>query len=84
MKIKTFDFLVSNYLGNESFILEGEYDFSYGNNIVYTQKMVDSKINDFCKDKKVIDIKVNNYTIHHHNNARCDSVIMRYTIMFEG
>lgn len=90
MKIKTFSFLISNYVGNENFVNgldENDMNFRKPRykqmNFVYTQDEIDSTINRFCESVEVVDVKVNTYTIHRHNNSRCDSVIANYTILYK-
>ncbi len=44
---------------------------------------VDEQINRFMADKKVLDVKVNTYTTHRHNNAGYDEVRALYTVIYE-
>ncbi|MFT4105546.1 MAG: hypothetical protein QM657_07295 [Lacrimispora sp.] len=43
----------------------------------------DEQINRFMADKKVLDVKVNTYTTHRHNNAGYDEVKALYTVIYE-
>ena len=95
MRIQTFQFLISNYVGNEVFnTTKGREKVehyktpqfprvggSYGS--VRDSSEIDGYINGFLEGKKVIDIKVDTYTIHRHNNSYCDSVVARYTIIYD-
>lgn len=88
-RIQTFQFLISNYVGNEVFNkTEGtkdkeSYKFpQYQKGTVLDSSQIDTYINGFLKGKQVVDIKVDTYTIHPHNNSYCDSVVARYTIIY--
>lgn len=87
MKIKTFQFLLSNYRGNDIFDkrdLAGKAaanrDYPYS-----TEKQIDKKINRWIEKNSAIvkDIKITTYTIHRHNNGGDDSVVAIYTITYE-
>lgn len=67
MKIKTFEFELTNY-NSESVNI----------------RFIDSKINNFIKDKKVIDIKTNTIDIRYHNNGYSNTVALVYTILYEN
>lgn len=43
---------------------------------------IDVEINEFIADKCIVDIKINDVTIHRHNNGSCDTVIRTYTIIY--
>ena len=94
-RIQTFQFLISNYVGNEVFNTtigrrdingrkeEESYEFPQcRKGTVLDSSQIDTYINGFLKGKQVVDIKVDTYTIHHHNNSYCDSVVARYTIIY--
>lgn len=97
VKIKTFQFLISNYVGNECFNTTNyrrncntgksekeDYHFpKYDSGCVSDSWKIDKAINDFINDKKIISIQTDTYTVHEHNNSYCDSIIARYTIIYE-
>ena len=84
MRIQTFQFLVNSTHGNE--IIQNTFHDKdvtrYKADGVKTPKQIDTEINKFIKDKKVIDIKVNHYTKNRHNNAGDDEIIAVYTIIW--
>lgn len=49
---------------------------------LFTEDKIEEIINDFIKDKKVIDIKVNDIEVKYHNNARGNTIHLVYTIMY--
>ena len=86
-KIKVFRFEVSNWAMN---IPEVEniseekmpfYDRKKLNEIV-TENEIEETINDFIKDKIKVEIKVNTIDVNYHNNGRCNTVHMIYTIVY--
>lgn len=87
MKIKTFQFLLSNHRGND---LYDHHDYekkaAAAKNYPYsTEKQIDKKINRWLEKNNAIvkDIKVTTYTVMQHNNGGDDAVIAIYTIMYE-
>lgn len=83
MKIKTFQFLLSNFGGNDVY----NYD-SRGytpKKLPVTDREIDKKINQWILKNEAIvkDIKTTTYTLHRHNNAMSDTVVAIYTIMYE-
>jgi hypothetical protein len=46
---------------------------------------IDAEVNRWIYENKaeVVSISVNNYTIHRHNNARHDSVVLVYTLLYK-
>ena len=44
--------------------------------------MIETIINDFIKDKKVIDIKINNIDVHYHNNGYDNRIQLVYTVIY--
>lgn len=94
MKIKTFQFRMSNYQGNFTsphFLNElpiknfDEYCHKSFDGKVDTEQQIDDTINGWVKDSNadVVDIRINHYTIHRHNNAGADSIIAVYTILYK-
>lgn len=86
MLIQTFQFLVNSTHGNE--ITQNTFHDKnvrrYKADGVKTPDQIDTEINKFIKDKKVIDIKVNHYTKFRHNNAGDDEIIAVYTIIWDN
>lgn len=86
MRIQTFQFLVNSAHGNEIHqnTIHDKGVTRYKEDGVKTPKQIDTEINKFIKDKKVIDIKVNHYTKFRHNNAGDDEIIAVYTIIWDN
>lgn len=87
MKIKTFQFALSNHRGNDIYDNHDlEKKAAANKNYPYsTEKQIDWKINRWIEKNNAIlkDIKVTTYTVHHHNNGGSDAVIAIYTITYE-
>ena len=89
MKIKNFQFLLSNHLGNDLFYNPNEdlaKRVKVNKNHAYsTEKDIDKKINSWIEKNNVIvkDIKVTTYTVLRHNNGGKDAVVAIYTITYE-
>ncbi len=99
MKIKTFEFLVSDTnctqkqnasrntdlekLLNQGGVYDDEYSMSRTFKESATPTEIDKTINTFIKDKNIINITPITYTINQHNNGGFDRVIIRYTIIYE-
>lgn len=88
-QVKTFQFKISNFYGNliSPFFFHTPSDFAEAVNTkikpeITTEADIDKAINKFTKDVDVVDIKVNHYTIHRHNNGYCDTVMAVYTIVY--
>ena len=90
MKIKNFQFLLSNHLGNDLFYNPNEdleKRAKANKNYPYsTEKEIDKTINRWIEKNNAIvkDIKVTTYTVLQHNNGGRDAVIAIYTIMYEA
>lgn len=86
IKTKTFQFLVSNAGGNALYRDENRAFCVRQDEChrVYDEKSIDKKINAWIEKEHadVADIKVDNYTIHRHNNGYEDSVVLVYTILY--
>ena len=84
MRIQTFQFLVNSTHGNEIHqnTIHDKDVTRYKEDGVKTPEQIDTEINKFIKNKKVIDIKVNHYTKFRHNNAGDDEIIAVYTIIW--
>jgi hypothetical protein len=81
MKIKVFKFKVSNYGYMES----AEYKSKLGKEYrdINDELVIEGTVNNFIKDKKVIDIKTNNVEVSYHNNGHANLVELYYTIIYE-
>lgn len=74
MRLKIFEYELTGY-GWKKEGCDGDTDFRSKNN-------VENDINDFCKDHDVLEIKVNTYTAHRHNNAGVDLVKILFTVIY--
>ena len=72
IKIKTFKFVAS---------LCGHEEKGRGIN-AFNADNIDDTINDFCKDKDVIDVKVNTIEHNWHNNGGSNGIDIIYTIIY--
>jgi hypothetical protein len=45
--------------------------------------VIEETVNNFIKDKKVIDIKTNTVEVSYHNNGHANIVELYYTIVYE-
>ena len=88
MKIKTFQFCLSNFCGNDlhNNCKDWEQKARALKTTPYsTEKMIDRKVNTWIEKNNAIvkDIKTTTYTVDHHNNGYDDTVIAIYTIMYD-
>jgi hypothetical protein len=88
MKIKTFQFCVSNFCGNDLHNNSKDWDQkakALKTTPYSTEKMIDRKVNTWIEKNNAIikAINVTTYTVDRHNNGYDDTVIMVYTIMYE-
>lgn len=88
MKIKTFQFCLSNFCGNDfhTNAKDWEQKSKADKKTPYsTEKQIDRKINSWIEKTNAIvkDIKVVTYTVDRHNNGYDDTVIAIHTIMYE-
>lgn len=82
MKIKVFKFEVSNGSCCE---FEGdarERWFKIAQSKLATPEKIERTINNFCLDKDIIDININNVDVKYHNNARGNTIELWYTIKY--
>lgn len=70
MKIKILSFMLSNHQTDVS-------------ERAFHDKDINSEINQFIEFKEVISISSEIATIDRHNNGRCDTVYIIYTIMYK-
>lgn len=90
MKIKTFQFRLSNFCGNDLHNGAGSRDWerkvkANKDQPYSTEKMIDRKLNTWIEKNNAIvkDVKVTTYTVSRHNNGYDDTVIAIYTIMYD-
>lgn len=90
MKIKTFEFLVSNwaYLEdiNDRDYKESEYKLNRMLNYkkqIKSASDIETTINDYLENNSVelVDMKVNVVDIEYHNNGRSNTIKMVYTLI---
>ena len=86
MKIKLFRFEVNNA---SCHLFEDDKKDCWANRLVkeeqeqlVSEEMIETIINDFIKDKKVIDIKINNIDVHYHNNGYDNRIQLVYTVIY--
>ena len=87
LKTKTFQFLVSNHAGNPLMSESPEFTASMNANYpIKTEAEIDTEVNGWISRNKadVVSISANTYTIHRHNNARNDSVVLVYTLLYRA
>lgn len=95
VKIKTFEFMIHTWAGSAMChrkeksreIAVAKYFTDHCKKSdpenLWSPAEIDSKINSFISDKDIVDIKVENYTAHRHNNAGDDTIIAKYTIIYK-
>lgn len=89
LRTKTFQFLVSNHAGNQLMNNPETPGFTKDMNETYpivSETDVDAKVNRWIYKNKaeVVSLSANTYTIHRHNNARSDSVVLVYTLLYKA
>lgn len=87
IRIKTFQFLLSNAAGNS---IHQDHDAEFRSKVnarhpVMTEREIDKKINQWILKNEALvkDIRVTTYTSDRHNNGRHDTVIALYTVVYE-
>jgi hypothetical protein len=83
MKIKTFQFLLSNFGGNDVYSYDPR---GYTpRKSPETEREIDRKLNRWIEknNPEIHDIKITTYTVHRHNNGMNDTVIAIYTITYD-
>ena len=83
MKIKTFQFLLSNFAGN--FVYNYDNSRYTPKKLPETEREIDRKLNRWIEKNNLIihDIKITTYTVNRHNNGMNDTVIAIYTITYD-
>ena len=83
MKIKVFKFEVSN-ASSAAFSDDMQKEWYYKKQArLKTPSEIENIINEFCKDKDVVDIKIQTVDVEYHNNGRGNTVELWYTIMYK-
>lgn len=81
IQIKTFKFkILSNCTDNNTHMYKQNAHDEY--DTLYTTERIDNEINEFCSDKNVKDIKINEIYEQNVQNGT-NKVILFYTICFE-
>lgn len=83
MKIKVFKFEVSNATSEALRDDFGSDWFRKGQSKLVSPTQIENIINEFCHNKDIVDIKINNVDVKYHNNARGNTVELWYTIMYK-
>lgn len=91
MEIKTFEFQVSCAYGSQTtgvIAWEDSPNVSTNMKKCASPEDIDKKVNKFLEDaknegKKLIDIKDSTYVLERHNNAGCDTIIRKITLVIE-
>lgn len=82
MKIKTFEFWVSN--SQTTYVGTRNYRPDYANPAITEQCEIDTIINSFLSTcANVLDIRVHDTTINRHNNGYDDTIRRTYTIIYK-
>lgn len=82
MKIKVFKFEVSNGSCAEFEGDSRERWFQIAKSKLVSPETIERTINNFCCDKNIINISINNVDVKYHNNARGNTIELWYTIMY--
>ena len=82
MKIKVFKFEVSNAANCPLRGDENERWFDIKQSKLVTPEKIEKIINDFCSDKSIVNININNVDVQYHNNGRGNTIELWYTIMY--
>jgi hypothetical protein len=83
MKIKVFKFQVSNAAYGQSGSCESYRWYQNLKDKTVSTEYVERIINEFCSDKEVVDIKINNVDTNYHNNGYSNTIELWYTIMYK-
>lgn len=81
MKIKTFQFnIFSSCTDNDMHMKKQNMHDEYES--LYTPEKIDNEINDFIKNKNIIDIKITELQKSFTNNNGTNKISVLYTIMY--
>lgn len=88
LRIKTFEFQVSCWAGSRLIpnqTAKGRDAFNAMR--ISSTSEIDKEINEFIhncavKEWEIKDIKIDHYTLHRHNNGYDDTIIAKYTIIY--
>lgn len=86
MRIKTFKFYLSNCQTCKKVSNSEYYEARYDRLHTSSEEEIDKVINDFlseCGENEIVDIKINDYTMHRHNNGGSDTIVRTYTIIMK-
>lgn len=82
MKVKTFQFnVLSSCVDNDMHMKKQNMHDEWES--LYTPEKIDAVINDFCKDKNVIDIVVNEIYKSNTQDNGTNKVILQYTVKYK-
>lgn len=82
MKVKTFQFnVLSSCVDNGMHMKKQNMHDEWES--LYTPEKIDAVINDFCKDKNVIDIVVNEIYKSNTQDNGTNKVILQYTVKYK-
>jgi len=93
-KIKSFEFMINTFVGSSERKDNYEESINYRNKYLsehnskkdakylWSPIEIDNEINKFISNKDLIDIKTDVYTSHRHNNGYDDTVVIKYTIIY--
>lgn len=74
MRVKIFEYDATDF---------GWENDGRGNPDFYRSENAEKTLNKFCETHNVIDIKVNTYISHRHNNGGVDLVKIIYTVLYK-
>ena len=83
LKVKVLRFTVSNSASVHFPEDERQSWFKEEKARLCSEADVERKINNFIKNKNVVDIKVNNVDVRYHNNARGNAIDLIYTVLYK-
>ena len=85
LKIKIFEFLVSNATSSPCIGDEKERWYQEKIHYVCSPIYIERTLNDFLEANKyiLVDLKVNNVDVHYHNNARGNDIKLVYTMIYK-
>lgn len=82
MKVKTFQFnVLSSCVDNDMHMKKQNMHDEWES--LYTPEKIDTVINDFCKDKNIIDIVVNEIYKSNTQDNGTNKVILQYTVKYK-
>lgn len=88
LRIKTFEFQISCWAGSRLIPNQTPKGMTaFREMTISSTSEIDEKINEFIqyctvKEWEIKDIKIDHYTLHRHNNGYDDTIIAKYTIIY--